>query len=198
MHLIVGLGNPGPDYSRTRHNVGFMAIDEIISCYGFTHCKVKKRPHGEFTNGQVGSNKLILLKPLSFMNESGKPVGEAMRYFGLDTTQIVVFHDEIDLVLGKIRVKSGGGHAGHNGIRDIEKHVGNEFHRVRLGVGRPHSQSSVSRHVLGSFSRSDRGIIEPMLKLVAEKLPLLLADNTSDYMSEISRNMPSSKAGNNS
>jgi len=143
MHLIVGLGNPGPDYSRTRHNVGFMAIDEIISCYGLTHCKVKKRPHGEFTNGQVGSNKLILLKPLSFMNESGKPVGEAMRYFGLDTTQIVVFHDEIDLVLGKIRVKSGGGHAGHNGIRDIEKHVGNEFHRVRLGVGRPHSRFSL-------------------------------------------------------
>ena len=198
MHLIVGLGNPGPDYSRTRHNVGFMAIDEIISCYGLNHCKIKKRPHGEFTNGQVGSNKLILLKPLSFMNESGKPVGVAMRYFGLDTTQIVVFHDEIDLVLGKIRVKSGGGHAGHNGIRDIEKHVGNEFHRVRLGVGRPHSQSSVSRHVLGNFSQSDRSIIEPMLKLVAEKLPLLLADNTSDYMSEISRNMPSSKAGNNS
>ena len=92
MHLIVGLGNPGLDYSQTRHNVGFMAIDEIISFYGFSRCKVKKRPHGEFTNGQVDSNKLILLKPLSFMNESGKPVGEAMRYYGLDTSQIVVFH----------------------------------------------------------------------------------------------------------
>ena len=198
MHLIVGLGNPGPDYSQTRHNVGFMAIDEIISCYGFSRCKVKKRPHGEFTNGQVDSNKLILLKPLSFMNESGKPVGEAMRYYGLDTSQIVVFHDEIDLVLGKIRIKFGGGHAGHNGIRDIEKHVGNGFFRVRLGVGRPDRKGSVSRHVLGNFSRSDRGIIEPMLKLVAEKIPLLLAQNTSDYMNEISRNMPSAEARNNS
>lgn len=198
MHLIVGLGNPGPDYSRTRHNVGFMAIDEIISCYGFSHCKVKRRPHGEFTNGQVDDNKLILLKPLSFMNESGKSVGEAMRYYGLETSQIVVFHDEIDLVLGKIRVKSGGGHAGHNGIRDIEKHVGNGFFRVRLGVGRPDRKSSVSRHVLGNFSRSDQSIIEPMLKLVAKKIPLLLGQNTSDYMNEISRNMPSAEARDNS
>ena len=196
MHLIVGLGNPGPNYSQTRHNVGFMAIDEIISFYGFSRCKVKKRPHGEFTNGQVDSNKLILLKPLSFMNESGKPVGEAMRYYGLDTSQIVVFHDEIDLVLGKIRVKFGGGHAGHNGIRDIEKHVGNGFFRVRVGVGRPDTKSLVSRHVLGNFSRSDRIIVEPMLKLLAEKIPLLLAQNTSDYMNEISRSMPSAEARN--
>lgn len=198
MHLIVGLGNPGPDYSRTRHNVGFMAIDEIISTFGFSHFQVKKRPPGEFAKGQVDSSKLILLKPLSFMNECGRPVGEAMRYYGLDTRQIIVFHDEIDLVLGKVRVKSGGGHAGHNGIRDIEKHVGNGFFRVRLGVGRPDRKSSVSRHVLGNFSRSDRNIIEPMLKLVAEKIPLLLAQNTSDYMNEISKNMPSAEARDNS
>ena len=132
------------------------------------------------------------------MNECGRPVGEAMRYYGLDTRQIIVFHDEIDLVLGKVRVKSGGGHAGHNGIRDIEKHVGNGFFRVRLGVGRPDRKSSVSRHVLGNFSRSDRNIIEPMLKLVAEKIPLLLAQNTSDYMNEISKNMPSAEARDNS
>ena len=198
MHLIVGLGNPGPDYSRTRHNVGFMAIDEIISTYGLSHVQVKKRPPGEFAKGQVHSSKLILLKPLSFMNECGRPVGEAMRYYGLDTRQIIVFHDEIDLVLGKVRVKSGGGHAGHNGIRDIEKHVGNGFFRVRLGVGRPDRKSSVSRHVLGNFSRSDQNIIEPMLKLVAEKIPLLLAHNTSDYMNEISKNMPSAEARDNS
>ncbi len=185
MRLVVGLGNPGDSYAHNRHNVGYMAIDEIIKFHQLPPLRVKKRPHGELIEGQVSDHKLVILKPLSFMNASGKPVGDTMRYFNLKPEDVIVFHDEIDLILGKIRVKIGGGHAGHNGLRDIEKHIGNGFSRVRLGVGRPPTAATVINHVLGNFSRSDRSLIQPVLEAASKHLPLLLNGNSSDFMSRV-------------
>jgi len=193
MRLVVGLGNPGQDYARNRHNVGFMAVDEIIRRHHLPDFRTKARPHGNFSEGRVGTEKIVLLKPLSFMNASGKPVGDAMRYFRLDPGNVFIFHDEIDLAPGKVRVKKGGGHAGHNGIRDIEKHIGKDFWRIRLGVGRPRGDGRVSGHVLGDFSRADKDWLEPMLEAAADQLPLLLAENTSDYMSRIAMSLPAPK-----
>lgn len=195
MRLVVGLGNPGQDYARNRHNVGFMAVDEIIRRHDLPEGRSKTRPHGIFSEGRIGGDKVILLRPLSYMNASGKPVGDTMRYYRLNPEDVFVFHDEIDLAPGKVRAKIGGGHAGHNGIRDIANHIGADFWRIRLGVGRPDSKARVTGYVLGDFSKADRQWLTPMLETAADELPLLFAGNASDYMSRIAAALPGDKKG---
>jgi len=185
MQLVVGLGNPGQRYAANRHNIGFMAVNEIVRQYNLPNFQKKNRLQSDFSEGIIGSRKVVLIKPLSFMNCSGKPIGDTMRYFRLNPSDIFVFHDEMDIPEGCLRVKKGGGHAGHNGIRDIENHIGREFWRIRLGVGKPLNKKKVIAHVLGNFSKLDHIWLLPILEAIANKLPILLDGATSDYMSSV-------------
>ena len=185
MHLLVGLGNPGKEYAGNRHNIGFMAADEIIRRHGLATPRTRTRPHGVFTEGLIGSEKVVILKPLSYMNESGRPVAEAMRYWRIEPQEVFVFYDELDLAPGKVRVKRGGGAAGHNGIRSIDQHIGNDFWRVRLGIGHPGEKRRVTGHVLRDFSKADRAWLDPVLEAVADATPALLTGDASGFMSRV-------------
>src|SRR5210317_1683475 len=145
MKLIVGLGNPGAKYARNRHNIGFMAVDRIASDHGFGPWKPKFQ--GQIAEGRLGREKVLLLKPETFMNKSGQSVGEAMRFYKLEPEDVIVIHDELDLAPGKVRVKQGGGHAGHNGLRSIHAHIGENYARVRLGIGHPGRKDLVAHYV---------------------------------------------------
>ena len=171
MLLLVGLGNPGPEYARHRHNVGFMALERLAQVHRFAPWR--RRFQGEVAEGRLDDDKCLLLKPLTYMNESGRAVGEAMRFFKLAPEDIVVFYDEIDLAPGKVRVKRGGGAAGHNGIRSMIAHVGGDFVRVRIGVGHPDHKDRVIGHVLHDFSSADRDWLDPVLDAMADAAPLL-------------------------
>ena len=177
MKLFVGLGNPGAEYAFNRHNVGFMAADAIAATHGFPAWR--KRFQGLAAEGRLGREQVLLLKPQTFMNESGRSVGEAMRFYKLDLADIIVFHDELDLVPGKVRVKAGGGVAGHNGLRSITAHIGNDYVRVRIGIGHPGSKELVTHWVLNNFVKSDREWLEPLLGAIAKAAPEL-AEGASD------------------
>ncbi|MFT5182143.1 MAG: PTH1 family peptidyl-tRNA hydrolase [Alphaproteobacteria bacterium] len=184
MRLLVGLGNPGPKYSDNRHNIGFMAADEIVRRYNLS--APRSRFQSDTFEGTIDGEKVLVLKPTTFMNESGRAVGEAARFFKVPPEDIIVFQDEIDLAAGKIRVKRGGGHAGHNGLRSIHAHLGSpDYARVRLGVGHPGDKEKVHNHVLGDFSKQDMKWVEPELDAVAQALPALLAGRDSDFMSQV-------------
>ncbi|HEU0018312.1 MAG TPA: aminoacyl-tRNA hydrolase, partial [Methyloceanibacter sp.] len=161
MKLFVGLGNPGAEYAFNRHNVGFMAADAIASEHGFPAWR--KRFSGLTAEGKLGREQVLLLKPQTYMNESGRSVGEAARFYKLGLDEVIVFHDELDLVPGKVRVKTGGGSAGHNGLRSITAHLGNDYVRVRIGIGHPGSKELVTNWVLQNFVKSDREWLEPLL-----------------------------------
>ncbi|HOT83001.1 MAG TPA: aminoacyl-tRNA hydrolase, partial [Candidatus Defluviicoccus seviourii] len=171
--LLVGLGNPGDRYAANRHNIGFRAIDAIARMHAFA--PFRSRFQGEMAAGRLDDREILALKPMTFMNDSGRPVAAAARFFKIPVTDIVVFHDEIDLVAGKMRVKRGGGAAGHNGLRSIDAHLGPEYRRVRLGVGHPGGRERVVGHVLADFSAADADWLEPLLAACARHLPLLLA-----------------------
>ena len=183
MHLVVGLGNPGSKYAGNRHNIGFMAVDEIVRRHGFSAWR--KRFQGETAEGVLAGNKVLALKPMTFMNESGRAVGEAMRFFDIDPSQVIVLYDEIDLMAGKARVKLGGGAAGHNGIRSIIAHVGPHFQRVRLGVGHPGENGMVHPHVLGDFAKADKVWLEPLLDAVAEHAALLIEGQDGSFQNKV-------------
>ena len=183
MHLVVGLGNPGSKYAGNRHNIGFMAVDEIVRRHGFSAWR--KRFQGEVAEGVLAGNKVLALKPMTFMNESGRAVGEAMRFFDIDPSQVIVLYDEIDLMAGKVRVKLGGGAAGHNGIRSIIAHVGPHFQRVRLGVGHPGEKGMVHPHVLGDFAKADKVWLEPLLDAVAEHAALLIEGQDGSFQNKV-------------
>lgn len=184
MRLVVGLGNPGPKYRNNRHNIGFMAADEIVRRHGLSAPRSKFQ--GEVSEGEIGGEKVLVLKPATFMNESGRSVGEAVRFYKLKTEDVFVIYDEIDLAAAKIRVKQGGGHAGHNGLRSIDAHLGDKnYWRVRLGIGHPGEKSQVSNHVLGDFSKQDRAWVERELDALAAEFPLLLRGETNDFMSRV-------------
>ena len=185
MLLLVGLGNPGQDYAGNRHNIGFMVADEIVRCYGFPAPRSKSRPQGMFSEGRIGSDKVIVLKPLTYMNESGQAVGAAMRYYKLEPADVFVFHDELDLAAGKVRAKRGGGNAGHNGLRSIDSHIGRDYWRIRLGIGHPGDRNRVTGHVLKDFSKADRPWVEKMIQAVADATPLLLAGKEADFMTRV-------------
>ena len=179
MILLVGLGNPGEKYAKHRHNVGFLAADAIADAHGFGDAR--KKFQGElregFLNGPNGREKAVILKPLTYMNDSGQCVGEAARFYKLDAEDVVVFYDELDLAAGKLRIKTGGGAAGHNGIRSIDAHLGNGFRRVRIGIGHPGDKSKVTGHVLGNFSKADQDWLRPLLDAIAAAAPFLASDD---------------------
>ena len=183
MLLLVGLGNPGPRYAANRHNIGFMAVDEIVRRHGFAGWR--KRFQAETAEGTLGGERTLALKPQTYMNESGRAVGEAMRFYNLTPADVVVLHDEIDLPPAKVRVKTGGGSAGNNGIRSIDAHIGNDYHRVRLGVGKLEVKGTAHMHVLGDFSKADRLWLEAVITTVADNAPLLAAHDFATFQNKV-------------
>jgi PTH1 family peptidyl-tRNA hydrolase len=171
MLLFVGLGNPGPRHAANRHNIGFLAVDAIHRRHRFAPWR--RRFHGEIAEGQLGDERILLLKPMTFMNESGQSVAEAQNFYKIALGDVVVFHDEIDLASMKLRVKKGGGNAGHNGLRSITGHCGNEYVRVRIGVGHPGQPELVHAHVLNDFTRDERPWVEAICEAIADEAELL-------------------------
>lgn len=184
MKLFVGLGNPGPKYAGNRHNIGFMALDRIAEDHGFGAWKGKFQ--GEISEGRLGSDKIVLLKPSTFMNKSGQSVGEAMRFYKLDSTDVTVFHDEIDLAPAKLRCKAGGGHAGHNGLRSIHQHIGPHYDRVRMGVGHPGHKDKVPGYVLHDFAKADQDWLDDMLRGISDGVTYLADDDTGRFLNAVS------------
>ncbi len=185
MMLFVGLGNPGAKYAQNRHNVGFMALDEIGGSHGFSDWRSKFQ--GQVSEGKLGGEKVILLKPETFMNNSGQSVGAAVRFFKLDAADVVVFHDEIDLAPAKIRVKTGGGHAGHNGLRSLHSHIGEAYKRVRIGVGHPGQKDRVPSYVLNDFSKADQTWLDDVIRGIGEGAPDLANGDEGRFMNAIAR-----------
>jgi PTH1 family peptidyl-tRNA hydrolase len=184
MKLLVGLGNPGAKYARNRHNIGFMAMDQIASDHGFGGWKSKFQ--GQIAEGRFGSERVTLLKPETFMNLSGQSVGEAMRYLKLEPADVIVFHDEIDLAPGKVRLKTGGGHAGHNGLRSIHAHIGPDYDRVRLGVGHPGHKDAVPGYVLRDFPKADAEWLDDVLRGIGDGIAHLVAGDGAKFLNAIS------------
>ena len=192
MKLWVGLGNPGPSYARNRHNVGFMALDRIASDHGFSAWKTSAA--SARATGLIGGQKIILLKPLSYMNKSGLPVTETARFYKIAASEITVFHDEIDLAEGRVRVKQSGGHGGHNGLRDIDRHMGTDYWRVRIGVGRPDNKADVHKWVLQDFpSQSYSDWLDRLLKGLSDEADRLAASDHSGYASRLAYVAPAPK-----
>ncbi|HMM63385.1 MAG TPA: aminoacyl-tRNA hydrolase [Mesorhizobium sp.] len=183
MLLFAGLGNPGAKYANNRHNVGFMAADAIARRHSFSPWSRKFQ--AEIAEGRIGGEKVLLLKPQTFMNLSGQAVGEALRFYKLDPSAVTVFYDEIDLAAGKLRVKVGGGSGGHNGIRSLDQHIGNSYRRVRIGVGHPGVKEMVHGHVLGDFSKADREWLDVLLDAVADGADLLARGDDSGFMNRV-------------
>lgn len=183
MRLFVGLGNPGDKYAGNRHNIGFMALDRIAEDHGFSPWRSKFQ--GEVSEGKFGSDKVILLKPMTFMNKSGQAVGEAMRFYKLDSTDITVLHDELDLVPGKCRVKAGGGHAGHNGLRSIHQHIGPHYDRVRLGIGHPGHKDAVAGYVLRDFAKADHEWLDDLMRGISDGAEHLARDDGGKFMNAV-------------
>jgi len=185
MLLFVGLGNPGAEYARNRHNIGFMAVDEIVRRHSFA--PFKSRFKGEFTEGHIGGHKVMLLKPMTYMNESGRSVAAAAAFYKIPVEDILVIHDELDLDAGRFRCKTGGGHAGHNGLRSIHAHLGAGYRRLRLGIGHPGDRSQVTSHVLKDFAKADRTWLEPLLGAIAEHIELVVDANEPEFMNRVTR-----------
>ncbi len=185
MKLIVGLGNPGDKYCGNRHNIGFMAVDEMARGYSFGAWK--KRFQGLAAEGLIGAEKCILLKPGTYMNESGRSAGEAMRFYKLSISDVIVVHDELDLKPGTVRVKTGGGNAGHNGLKSISAHIGNEYTRVRLGIGHPGDKALVTNYVLQDFAKADIQWLAPFLEGIARGMARLVEGSEAAFLSEAAR-----------
>lgn len=184
MKLLVGLGNPGPEYQGNRHNIGFMALEAVARLHGFPPFRGKFQ--GRVTDGLIAGERVLLLMPETYMNRSGQSVGEAARFHKIDPASIIVLHDDLDLAFGKVKIKQGGGHGGHNGLRDLDAHLGPEYWRIRLGIGHPGDKSRVHGYVLSDFARSERDDVGKLLDGVAETVPLLLSGKPSDMMTRLS------------
>lgn len=185
MKLFVGLGNPGAKYERNRHNVGFMAVDRIAADYRFG--PFRRKFQGLVADGEIAGERILILKPETYMNDSGRSVGEAARFLKIAEADIVVFYDEIDLAPGKLKVKTGGGNAGHNGLRSITAHLGNDYVRVRIGVGHPGRKDLVAHYVLHDFSSADREWLEPMLEAISKSAERLAQGDQARFLSEVAR-----------
>ncbi|HXP96622.1 MAG TPA: aminoacyl-tRNA hydrolase [Telmatospirillum sp.] len=188
MLLLVGLGNPGGTYARNRHNVGFMAADEIVRRHSFAVWRSKF--HAHVAEGSVDGEKALVLKPNTYMNLSGQAVAEAARFHKIELNRVIVFHDDLDLAPGKVRVKKGGGAGGHNGLKSIDAHLGNDYWRVRLGIGHPGHKDLVTPWVLGDFAKADALWLTPLLDAVATHLPLLLGGNDGGFMTKVAQAAP--------
>ena len=187
MQLWVGLGNPGPQYAMHRHNVGFMALDALAEVHGFS--VPKKQFQGWTQEGRIGSEKIVLLKPATFMNESGRAVRAAMDFYKLSPEDVTVFHDELDLLPMKVKVKRGGGTAGHNGLRSTDAHLGPDFRRVRLGIGHPGHKDRVTGYVLGNYAKAEIEPLSDMLGAIAAEAPWLAAGDDVRFMNEVARRL---------
>ena len=187
MRLLVGLGNPGSGYANNRHNLGFMTVDELVERYNLGAWRGKFQ--GQVAEGRVGNNKVAVLKPTTFMNESGRALNEAIKFYKIDLDDLVVFFDEIELAPGRIRVKKGGGHAGHNGIRSLISHISGDFWRVRMGVGHPGHKGRVSGYVLQDFAKSDQGWVRTLVNATVDSTPLLLDGDHNRFMTDVARAM---------
>lgn len=187
MQIWVGLGNPGPRYALHRHNVGFMAVDVIADMHAFG--PVQTKFSGWVQEGRIGTQKVLLLKPATFMNESGRAVGEALRFYKLGTDALTVFHDELDIAPFKVKVKQGGGHAGHNGLRSIDQHCGAEFRRIRLGIGHPGHKDRVTGYVLGNFAKSEEDELADMLGAVSAEAEWLAKGDDVRFMNDVALRM---------
>ncbi|MGB9171835.1 MAG: aminoacyl-tRNA hydrolase [Bradyrhizobium sp.] len=183
MRLFVGLGNPGAKYAHNRHNIGFMAVDEIARRHGFAPWR--RRFQGVTSEGTLDHEKIVLLRPETFMNESGRSVQEAANFFKLGASDIIVFQDELELPPAKVRVKIGGGIAGHNGLRSISAHIGNDYRRVRLGIGHPGVKELVHGYVLSDFAKSDRPWVEALCAVMAENAGLLASGTDSTFQNKV-------------
>jgi peptidyl-tRNA hydrolase, PTH1 family len=183
MRLFVGLGNPGAKYAHNRHNIGFMAVGQIARRHGFPPWR--RRFQGETSEGALDHERVILLRPSTFMNDSGRAVQEAANFFKLAANEITVFQDELELPPGKVRVKVGGGIAGHNGLRSISSHIGNEYRRVRLGIGHPGIKELVHSYVLSDFAKTDRGWVEALCEAIADNAGLLATDRDSTFQNKV-------------
>lgn len=184
MHIIAGLGNPGPRYAGNRHNIGFMAADAIVrrhSSFG----PWQKKWNAEIAEGRIGTDKVLVIKPLTFMNLSGQAVGEAMRFYKLGAGDLTVLYDELDLAPGKVRVKRGGGAGGHNGIKSLDAHCGKDYRRVRLGIGHPGDKARVQSHVLGDFAKADQDWLDPLLDAVGDHIAMLVEGDESGFMNKL-------------
>ena len=187
LHLITGLGNPGGKYARNRHNIGFMALDAMARRWNAKPWRLKFQ--AEITEISVEGEKLMLMKPQTFMNDSGRAVGEAMRFHKIGLADVHVLHDELDLAPAKLRVKLGGGNAGHNGLRSITAHCGNDYPRIRLGIGHPGHKDLVHPYVLSDFAKSEEGWVEDLCRLSADLLPRLIKDEAQRFQSDIALEM---------
>ncbi len=183
MQIFVGLGNPGSKYERNRHNIGFMALDRIAQDHGFGPWKRKFQ--GQVAEGHLGQKKVLLLKPETFMNLSGQSVGEAMRFYKLQPSDITVFHDELDLAPGKLRVKTGGGHAGHNGLRSMHAHIGESYQRVRMGIGHPGRKELVAGYVLHDFAKAEETWLDAVLTGVSDGAPALASGDAGRFQNAV-------------
>ncbi len=183
MQIWVGLGNPGAQYALNRHNVGFMAVDAIAEVHRFDPWK--KAFQGWSAMGRIGSQRILLLKPATFMNESGRAVGDALRFYKSAVGDVTAFHDELDLAPFKVKVKTGGGTAGHNGLRSTEAHVGNPYRRVRLGIGHPGHKDRVTPHVLGNYAKAEMEPLADMLGAIAAEAPLLAEGDDARFMNDV-------------
>jgi PTH1 family peptidyl-tRNA hydrolase len=187
MKLIVGLGNPGSKYARNRHNVGFVAVERIAERYGFGAWR--KKFFSLAADGEIGGHKVLLLKPETYMNDSGRAVAEAMRFHKLSEADVLVIHDEIDLAPAKLKIKTGGGNAGHNGLRSITSHIGNEYGRVRIGVGHPGGKELVHGWVLRDFSKADGEWLEPLLDAITDAAGRLAAGDHARFLTDVARKL---------
>lgn len=183
MLLLVGLGNPGPRYERNRHNIGYMAVDAIVRRHSFR--PERARFQAVCSEGAIAGRKTLAMRPTTFMNESGRAVGDAVRFFKLEPEQVVVLHDELDLAFGKVRVKRGGGHAGHNGLRSIDQHIGPDFWRIRIGIGHPGEKERVHGHVLGDFAKADNPMVERIVGAIVDAAPLIAKEDFNAFMSRV-------------
>jgi peptidyl-tRNA hydrolase, PTH1 family len=185
MKLLVGLGNPGDKYAGNRHNVGFLVVEAIAKRHGFSPWR--KRFQGHSCEGELGAERVVLLKPDTYMNESGRAVGEALRYLKISPADVTVFHDELDLDPGRVRMKLGGGNAGHNGLRSISALVSNDYHRIRIGIGHPGHKDAVAAFVLHDFAKADREWLTPMLDAMADAAPALVSAKPDLFLTKIAQ-----------
>jgi PTH1 family peptidyl-tRNA hydrolase len=183
MKLFVGLGNPGKKYTNNRHNIGFMALNQIANDHSFSPWKNKFQ--GQITDGKLGDEKVILLKPETFMNLSGQSVSETIKFYKIKIEDIIVFHDELDLAPAKLRVKISGGHAGHNGLRSIHQHIGADYHRVRMGVGHPGHKDRVANYVLSDFAKNDQNWLQDLLFGISDGAIYLANNDAGKFMNAV-------------
>jgi PTH1 family peptidyl-tRNA hydrolase len=191
MHVFAGLGNPGARYARNRHNIGYLVADEIARRYSFEGFRSRSRLAADIAEGRIGDQRVALLKPTTFMNESGRALGAVLRYYKIDASALFVFYDELDLAPGKLRVRFGGGTAGHNGIKSLRAHIGPNYWRVRMGIGHPGDKDLVSDYVLSDFSKSESVWMTKLVEASAEAAPLLLQDDKNDFMTRVALLAPS-------